>query len=417
MAFRSILRVAVVMCVLVAAGPGRAQAPSTGPATAPSTAPARETCATVLAWHRQHVADAYERVGRRNPKWDEPARQVIAATARMWCQDHTPTADERDVIRVQGVKAIQSGCDDPVVLYVTGNTLGQHFRERGTEACDYHIRAARAVEESKDKTYHPAVRCIIFSRAAEWNMRYKEPKTDEAKRLMKLAQDQWAAIAQDPSVPRRRVMELFDIYGQCAAKVFGDREAACAAAFEQMQKHCADQPFLLTFMTRFYIDKGWDARGMGFADTVTPEGWKKLHEGLEQAKKSAEEAWSLDANNAELCGQMMRVALHDPDGARLMNTWFARAVAADPTNLGPYRQMLGFLEPKWHGGVREMVAFGRKCLETGKWDVGVPLILVDAHATAARYTPQGLAVLPHPGYFAGNEAAWKIGRASCRERV
>ncbi len=41
----------------------------------------------------------------------------------------------------------------------------------------------------------------------------------------------------------------------------------------------------------YYKEWAWEARGKGFADTVSPENAQKFHDRLEQADKALREAW------------------------------------------------------------------------------------------------------------------------------
>jgi hypothetical protein len=49
---------------------------------------------------------------------------------------------------------------------------------------------------------------------------------------------------------------------------------------------------------------------------------------------------------------------------------------------------LYYLEPKWHGSAKEMLAFGRTCVDSPQWGGDVPLILVEAHTSLAGYAQQ-----------------------------
>ena len=96
----------------------------------------------------------------------------------------------------------------------------------------------------------------------------------------------------------------------------------------------------------------------------------------------------------------------NPDPETQITKWFEAGKLADPSNYQIYVQKLTTLEPKWHGDFEQMAAFGRACLSEGRWEARIPLLLVEAHLTASRYVPEGLALKPQPGYFRDNEAAW-----------
>jgi hypothetical protein len=46
-------------------------------------------------------------------------------------------------------------------------------------------------------------------------------------------------------------------------------------------------------------------------------------------------------------------------------------------------QKLDWLDPKWHGSLEDMMAFGRACRDTKNWESGITLLLADAHFRAS----------------------------------
>jgi hypothetical protein len=82
------------------------------PATQPTTRAAGgvETRQSQLAWNTRTVADAYEKVGKHNPKWDDKARQATAAM----CQAFVGNQEEKYNFAVKALEsaraAISAGC-------------------------------------------------------------------------------------------------------------------------------------------------------------------------------------------------------------------------------------------------------------------------------------------------------------------
>src|SRR5688572_24972832 len=79
--------------------------------------------AATLAFNRRTLVEAYEQAGRRDPKWDEPAKAFLESMARHFTMygrhemywPEPPTSLEHQL--ALGRKAIDAGCDDPLVLY------------------------------------------------------------------------------------------------------------------------------------------------------------------------------------------------------------------------------------------------------------------------------------------------------------
>ncbi|HEV2293915.1 MAG TPA: hypothetical protein VGR35_08660 [Tepidisphaeraceae bacterium] len=81
---------------------------------------------------------------------------------------------------------------------------------------------------------------------------------------------------------------------------------------------------------RYHIDAGWTARGHGYADTVTPEGWAGFARHLEQARACFTKAWELEPTYPEAPAEMIKVVMGGPAGreAQSLRAWFERAVKA-----------------------------------------------------------------------------------------
>lgn len=65
-----------------------------------------------LEWNRRTLVGAYDKVGKKDPKWDESARRAFDLAARMFSQQVDPQVTLGD-IHVPAKNAVDSGCDDP----------------------------------------------------------------------------------------------------------------------------------------------------------------------------------------------------------------------------------------------------------------------------------------------------------------
>lgn len=98
-----------------------------------------------------------------------------------------------------------------------------------------------------------------------------------------------------------------------------------------------------------YLEYAWAARGNGYADSVTPEGWRLFEE---RTKKSVEiliDATRLDAKCPQwylVMQQAARAAGADKDQQRAV---FEKAVAYEPTYFAYYQTFAYSLLPKWSG--------------------------------------------------------------------
>jgi hypothetical protein len=77
----------------------------------------------------------------------------------------------------------------------------------------------------------------------------------------------------------------------------------------------------------FHINEGWRARGGGYADTVSRQGWKGFGEHLKQAETFLTDAWELRPDWPQAPARMVYVELGQ-SGAQQMRLWFDRTLLA-----------------------------------------------------------------------------------------
>ncbi len=159
---------------------------------------------------------------------------------------------------------------------------------------------------------------------------------------------------------------------------------------------------------RFYKNYAWDARGSGFADTVTPEGWKKFGQRLPIAEQNYLKAYDFNPTDPRISTGLIETTIglgHDPDK---MELWFKNAVEADPMYYKAYYSKLRYLTPKWHGDRygSQMFAFARECAANPPQGSRVALMLSEAHEQMAyewaRSTDRNWR-----DYYSVNPSAWK----------
>jgi len=173
-----------------------------------------------------------------------------------------------------------------------------------------------------------------------------------------------------------------------------DRKALFDRLYPIMQQGMpATSPYPLIYKGEFHVKYAWDARGSGYADTVTDDGWKSFSERLDIAEESFRKAYELDRDEPVTCTRMLTVALGKNESRMYMDDWFKRAMAANPDNYDACTKKLYYLEPKWHGSVVDMIAFGQECRRKENWRGGIPLVLTDAYERVAELSGDRVAYL------------------------
>jgi hypothetical protein len=109
-----------------------------------------------------------------------------------------------------------------------------------------------------------------------------------------------------------------------------------------------------------YLKYAWAARGAGYADTVTDEGWRLFGERAAQAKRVLDDAANITPMCPEWFAKMQTVALAqnwDKDRAEEL---FQKAIRFEPDYLYFYKSYANYLLPKWDGDDGDAAAFAKR---------------------------------------------------------
>lgn len=162
----------------------------------------------------------------------------------------------------------------------------------------------------------------------------------------------------------------------------------------------------------------WDARGSGWASSVTQEGFRLFHERLERARRQLEAAIENNPFDWEARGWLLSVGIGLSHSRQHIDDLFAEAVAVNPAAFQAYRAKYKYLQPRWFGTVDDLLEFGLQCYETGYWERGIPQMFYAACVDADRYTVE-------PGFFERDDVwqvckeyrDWALPLADARERL
>ena len=359
-----------------------------------------------MQWVRDTTVSAYETAGMKDPKWDDLARRTLEAAGRTWGRSPRRNGDEDMVVMYSSLEAINAGCRDPLVIYSRARSI-TFYQAKPEEVAKLQEGMADAFRASK----YPAIRkCYGFLRAAEIQVMAApdDQKTrDKAQLLVEEAMALVPEVFADPRLPRQELIATLELIGEVSVTVEGNRSDLRDRAVELMKKSSQPKAAILTAEGELAIHEGRRARGGGFSNTVTPDGWRILQERMARGRDLLDEAWKLDSNDFEVARMQLDAETHDSHGNNAMEKWFRAATTIDPDDHRPYIAKLNWLEPKWHGSKEEMLAFGRECAATERWSGLVPLVLVDAHWAIGRYGGRGYPPAPHREYFQSDPKIWE----------
>jgi WD40 repeat protein len=160
--------------------------------------------------------------------------------------------------------------------------------------------------------------------------------------------------------------DLEDWYDRLASIEFTasqDLAQHCQKLAEWHKQH-PDSATALVALAKAHIAWAWEARGSGFAATVTEEGWQLFAERIAKARDLLEQAQKLGPRDGELYASLITVGM--AEGWPLEEAWdvLAEGRALDPTYYGMYVKMAVNLLPRWHG---EEGDSERLAEQTTKW--------------------------------------------------
>jgi hypothetical protein len=331
-------------------------------------------------WNYQTLILPYQKGQDTNRNWDKPVERAFISYARLRAGFNSSL--ETGIIETNCDAAIAAGCRDPMIGYLYARFSVIHQDIPQITRANSISAAARKMERSQ----YPGVRkyWAFVSAAGELKAAVSNDTPMELMDLRGKAVNYLVNAISDKSMPPEEVC------GDCSC-LFDTLHlnrtffAGAYSIIEPLLMKNHDRSIALWVKGDAYIDMAWQARGSGYADTVTEAGWTNFEARLQVAQDALNEAWLLNSNQSAIATDMMTVELGQGKGRGRMELWFQRAMALDPNNLCACDKKRYYLEPKWYGSAEDIIAFGRECVESKEWGGCVPLALVNVHKALVDY--------------------------------
>lgn len=315
----------------------------------------------VQDWLGQRLQADFRAHGRKDAPWADGLAKFHEAFAAAVDGEFVdaPAVAKLDALAAELTTA---GCDDPVFLLCRARIdIAAGRQEEAWLGLRRHLGAVQ-------KAGYPPLYNVLGRR---WFGLIRHPRVQPGVVDNGLV-DATLALAADPAfagpasgVYARLFMPLLPAFTAAAA----DRFAKPGSGVD---------PWITALAVgRREIQKAWEARGEGFAAQVAPEGWKGFKEHLAAAREQLAKAHDMHPEFPEAATEMITVCMGDGSGEE--QAWFERAVAAQFGYLPAYERMLrGPLLPRWGGSHEAILALGRRCLDSGRFETVVPSIFVEA---------------------------------------
>ncbi|WP_422929354.1 hypothetical protein [Singulisphaera sp. PoT] len=335
----------------------------------------------MLAWNRRTLGEAYEKVGKKDPRWDEPARKAFDLAARHFSLTVDPQVTYDEIYK--GARAaVDAGCDDPLLAYVYARTsVGENYP--GEEEL---IRRAQAAAKGLAASQYPAFRRAVALRfSGEMALAGQNPSEENREAARRDFDAALALIEESVAKDEHNAFweanwdsTLLDLIR--GHRTLGAPPVEAYNIVDAGLERVAGAKYLrLLLRGKFWLTFGWEARTIAFAPDVPKGGFETMEKRLAIAKKALKEAWEVEPDSIEVPQCLMEIDKGVGGDRETMELWFDRAIKANGDDRMICFSKLDWLDPKWHGTAEEMIAFGRACRDTKNSRTGITLLVADAH--------------------------------------
>jgi hypothetical protein len=151
------------------------------------------------------------------------------------------------------------------------------------------------------------------------------------------------------------------------------------ALMEVYSSHDLPDWFLHYVRGKQSIREAWKARGSGYSNSVSSEGWKGFEDHLKEAKDELGKSWELAPEYPFAAIEMIQVEMgigNEP--VQDMRLWLDRALSASCDSWPAIDAWFWGMRPRWHGNRKAILQMGEHCLATGRFDTGLPRMYLNA---------------------------------------
>jgi hypothetical protein len=310
---------------------------------------------------RRHVwLEGYETNGQRNRPCDADVVRLIETWIEVNFGDSSTNAP--DISSLADQLAANPGCDDPLALAVTGLVASElHEKKRRLE------KAYAGFQNSRHKAYPKLIAAVELIESESNPDRVRELFNNAGRWLNECFADGSFRPEDQPEVAEIFLHRWgYNFFYRARQSIYPIPQTA-GPKFEWLAR---------VFEGEFHIMEAWKARGGGYANTVTEDGWKTFASELAAARKSLTRAWNLQPGLPIAPTRMIYVAMGDT-GAEEMRLWFDRALAAQIDYQPAWDSMRWGMRPRWHGSHEAMLALGKTAIRTRRFDTDVPRKFID----------------------------------------
>ena len=193
-----------------------------------------------------------------------------------------------------------------------------------------------------------------------WTKARKLFKAKKFKELDQWAKEMWESRQRDPEgrlLLRALYNNVDDYY---VGSINGEHPPLPPDVLSKLWlKEHPDSSFAHVVRIRQLVNRAWDARGDGYASTVTKEGWTVFEKHLREAKRIFEHGVKQGFKDPMFCHSFACIArgLSLPEEERMK--WFKKSVELEPLYYTPYQSETGTRMPRWGGSAEDVANFAK----------------------------------------------------------
>lgn len=358
----------------------------TRPATQPATQPASDALGRKEAYFRKTLIDAYEKIGSRNLKWDEPARRILELGAKRWMG----AGDNNDLawqIVILGKKAAGAGCDDPAVLECI---VSAHV---ALEAPVQTMVLRKLDHKVFDCNYAAYIKVFALRNLLRYSGRGPN-QAPHQRRLLQGIDDNLPTMLSEANFLGYSAVQLCNDLADYGLQLEGDRQPAIDKYHGIMEKSLPDNsPVPDLFLASAYWRYSWEAPRYRRPDAPIAS-WDYRHN---LAKEACERALKKDPHCADASARMVGLLVDEGSIGEEMEKYFQHAITSNPNCHDAYHYKAGALNTGGPDSENNLLAFGRLCLATKQWPGRIPFQMLRAHSNLAYRSYYDLNSIPPEG--------------------
>lgn len=277
---------------------------------------------------------------------------------------------------------MDAGCTDPMVTYLY-NRFALPQTNSKVEFAKRYYATAQAMNTS---AYPPVRKFYATARALDqyyytYGTNTTEQVPAEHFELLNYLLPDAAQTMEDKTIPSDEASEVSEQALNLGGGDANNKDLFYEAIEQPLARNMANDYLPWYLKGAHCIELAWRARGDGYANSVTKQGWVGMETNLVSAREALEHAWKLNPRQSKIAHQMMSVVLGQAGDRKEMELWFNRGIDLDTNSYQICWSKMNYLDPKWYGSNEEMLAFGHECVQSTKWGGHIPLMLVLAHNT------------------------------------